>query len=253
MKSIYSFIIFVITFQIGWASIENADSLFNAANEEYKAKEYFEAISSYELIEESGFKSVELFYNLGNAYFKVGDHAKAILYYERAKLLAPSDEDVDFNLVKSQTYIIDKIETIPEFFLKSWIRSLLGTLNSNQWAVISMVLFIAALGAFLVYFMIRSTRGKKISFYLGLIAVILFVFALFASIQTKSYIDKSNAAIVLEQIVRVKSSPDNESPDLFIIHEGTKVFVIRQVDLWSEIRLTDGKQGWMKSEDFENI
>ncbi len=253
MRSLSSFIIFVFTLQVGWASTEFTDSLFHAANQEYKAKDYFEAINSYNIIEESGYKSSELFYNMGNSYFKVGDYAKAILYYERAKLLDQTDEDIDFNLVKSKTYIVDKVEIIPEFFLKSWIRGFFRILSSNQWAIISMVMFIVGLGAFLIYFLIRSKQGKKISFFIGLVIFLFFVFTLFASIQTKSYIENSNAAIVLEQMVRVKSSPDNESPDLFIIHEGTKVFLIRQVDLWSEIRLSDGKQGWMLSEGFEKI
>ncbi len=230
-----------------------ADSLFVHANNLYKQKDYFEAIDIYQSIIEQNIKSSELYFNLGNAYFKTGNYPKAILNYERAKLLSPTDDDIEFNLSKARTYNVDKIEAIPELFVISWINGLLGLLSSNSWVLMSVFIFIIALVLFLIYFLAKQKQVKKISFFVGAILVFFSLLSFLASKKTKSLIEDSDTAIVLEQIVRVKSSPDNESPDMFIIHEGTKVMLLREVDEWSEIRLADGKQGWMKSEGFEKI
>lgn len=234
-------------------SQNNSDSLFLNANNSYKQKDFFEAIDTYQLIVNQDIKSAELFYNLGNAYFKTGNYPMAILNYERAKLLAPSDDDIQLNLAKSQTYIVDKIDAIPELFFISWMNGLLGLLTSNSWAILSIILFLMTLVLFLFYFLIKALQIKKMSFFTGIVLLMFAVLSYLAAKRTKSLIEDSKSAIVLEQIVRVKSSPDHESSDMFVIHEGTKVMVIREVDDWSEVKLADGKQGWMETEDFEKI
>jgi tetratricopeptide (TPR) repeat protein len=236
-----------------YSNTVSSDSLFNLANNQYKQREYFEAIDNYQAIAENGVKSAAVFYNLGNAYFKTGNFSKAILNYERAKLLDPSDEDVEFNLQKSRTHIIDKIEAIPELFFTSWVNRLLSFLSSNSWAILSLIVFLVALSILLLYFLITSSHIKRMSFFLGVILILVSLFSYLAAKRTKNLVEKSNSGIVMEQIVRVKSSPDNESSDMFVIHEGTKIFILREVDHWSEIRLADGKQGWMETEDFEKI
>jgi tetratricopeptide (TPR) repeat protein len=254
MKRIYivSVVLLGYCFQLT-GNQDGIDSLFSNANNLYKQKDFFEAIESYQSVISQGYKSPELFFNLGNAYFKTGNYPMAILNYERAKLLDPSDDDIELNLAKSQTYIVDKINSIPELFIISWINGLLGLLSSNSWAVLSVILFIIALVVFLFYFLIKAVQIKKISFFAGIIFMLFTVLSFLAAKRTKSLIENSRSAIVLEQIVRVKSSPDTESSDMFVIHEGTKVMVIREVDDWSEIKLADGKQGWMETEDFEKI
>lgn len=236
-----------------YSNTVSSDSLFILANSQYKQKEYFEAIDNYQAIVEKGVKSAAVFYNLGNAYFKTGNFPKAILNYERAKRLVPSDEDIEFNLEKSRTYIIDKIEAIPELFIISWVNRWLSFLSSNSWALLSLIVFIAALAILLMYFLITSAHIKRLSFFFGIILIMISLFSYFAAKRTRNLIEKSNSGVVMEQIVRVKSSPDNESSDMFVIHEGTKIFILREVDSWSEIRLADGKQGWMETEDFEKI
>lgn len=254
MKKVLIILFFFIncSFEL-FGNQNNVDSLFVHANNLYKQKEYFEAIDIYQSIVAQDAKSAQLFFNLGNAYFKTGNYPKAILNYERAKLLSPSDDDIEFNLAKSQTYIVDKIEAIPELFFISWLNGLLGLLASNSWAILSIISFLIALFLLLFYFLMKAIQIKKISFFAGIFLMFFSLLTFLASKRTKSLIEDSKTAIVIEQIVRVKSSPDNESSDMFVIHEGTKVILLREVDDWSEIKLADGKQGWMETEDFEKI
>lgn len=230
-----------------------ADSLFVKANEYYKHKDYFEAIDTYKQITDLGFKSAELYFNLANAYYKTGDYPRAILNYERATLLNPADKDIEFNLAKARTFITDKIEVIPDFFIKEWFRKLLVVLDSNLWATVSLALFFLCLVCLSFYLLRAGNQFKKPLFVLSILALVFAVLTFVFSAKTMKYIENSRAAIIMESVVRIKSSPDFESTDMFVIHEGTKVYILREIDNWSEIRLDDGKQGWTESQSIEKI
>jgi tetratricopeptide (TPR) repeat protein len=254
MKKIVS-VIFVLNFlliQLFSAKLD-VDSVFDAGNQAYIEKRYNEAISNYETLTNNGFRSAELFYNTGNANFKSGNYAKAILFYERAKLIEPGNGDIDFNLAKARTYVIDKIEIIPDFFIKSWFKSTISNLSSNSWAVLSVFAFVVFMILFLIYLLIARVNIKKFSFYVGVLLLLISIVSLTFAFKTRQFIDSSNGAIVMYPTVTVKSSPDMESADAFIIHEGTKVFIIRSLNGWNEIKLTDGKQGWLESQTIEKI
>lgn len=229
------------------------DSLFNVANKAYIDKKYNEALNAYETLFNNGFRSSELFFNAGNAYFKTGNYAKAILFYERAKLIDPSNDDIDFNLAKTRTYVIDKIEIIPDFFIKAWYKNLLTGLSSNAWAIISLFAFLVFTLSLLIYLLVSKAGLKRISFYFALFLFFVSVLGLTFAFKTKHFIENSDSAIIMSPTVTVKSSPDYESTDVFIIHEGTKVFIVRSLNGWNEIKLTDGKQGWLESQTIEKI
>jgi tetratricopeptide (TPR) repeat protein len=252
-KTTFLILIIQLFFVHIYSAQNNCDSIFNAGNKAYIDKNYNEAINNYESLIRTGFRSTELFYNAGNAYFKSGNYAKAILLYERAKLIDPGNRDIDFNLAKTRTYVIDKIEIIPDFFIKAWFKSLVSNVSPNSWALISVLTFIAFVLLFLTYLLISKANIKKLSFYIGFFSLIVSLVALTFAFKTKQYIERSNSAIVMAPTVTVKSSPDTESTDVFIIHEGTKVFIIRSLNGWNEIKLTDGKQGWLESQTIEKI
>jgi tetratricopeptide (TPR) repeat protein len=252
-KSTFMLLLVISCFTNVFSSKLNSDSLFNSANKAYIDKKYNESTNSYEILINKGFRSTELFYNAGNAYFKTGNYAKAILNYERAKLIDPTNSDIDFNLTKTRTYVIDKIETIPDFFIKAWLKNALSVLSPNIWAIISLLSFVVFILLYLFYLLAGKANIKRLSFYLGLLLLIVSILTLTFSFKTRKYIEKSDSAIIMSPTVTVKSSPDLESTDIFIIHEGTKVYIIRLLGNWTEIKLTDGKQGWLESSTIEKI
>jgi tetratricopeptide (TPR) repeat protein len=249
---LFLILIFSTSFSVKAAAVK-VDSVFESANKAYMVKNYSAAIEQYELIINNGFRSAELYFNLGNAFFKTGNYPKAILCYEKAKLIDPENSDIEFNLTKARTYVIDKIEVIPDFFIKAWFRSLVSKLSPNSWAALSAILFILFSLLILLYLFVVKVNLKKLAFYLGLFSLFISINALIFAFKTRAYIDNSNIAIIMSPTVSVKTSPDNESTNAFIIHEGTKVYILRSLNGWNEIKLSDGKQGWLESNTIEKI
>jgi tetratricopeptide (TPR) repeat protein len=228
-------------------------TLIKEGNELYKKGMYSQAASKYQTVADSGYISSDLFYNLGNAYYKAKDNKSAILYYEKAKLLNPQDKELNYNLSLAKSKTVDKIETIPDLFLSEWIRSFRDSLAVDNWAAISLALFIAGLAGLLVYYFISRINIRKISFWGGSICLTLAVLTyLFAESAHNSQI-KQRTAIVFIKAVTVKSTPSETGTNLFILHEGTKVKIIDKVDTWQKIKIPDGNQGWVKESDIAKI
>ena len=230
------------------------DSLWNKGVQAYTDGRWSECTESLEALESVGVVSPELYYNLGNAYFKSGDYPHAILYYERTLKISPSFEDARINLDFANSLIRDKIDAVPEFVLKSWARKVCYLMPSDFWALISIVLFAAALALFLV-FRLGASRGlRRTGFYCSIVALILSASSFgMAQWQRNSYL-KADGAIVMKPVTSVKSSPSRDSSkDLFVLHEGTKVTVLDTVGEWKNISLSDGRQGWIEESDMEMI
>ena len=254
----YKIVITILVLSFSLTSIDAqadryADSLFSAANAEYKQESYHIAIDLYNEVVDTGYKSFELFYNLGNAYYKSGIYPKAILNYERALLIKPGDENAEFNLQKANAYTIDRIEMIPEFFLVTWFEGFISMFKSNVWAIISILVFVLGLIMFLFYFISRSRQTRVIGFSIGIISVLIALFSFIFSVKTRNYIENTDRGIVMSPTVTIKGAPDENGVNVFIIHEGTKVRIIRSIGEWAEIRLADGKQGWMLESEMEKI
>lgn len=230
------------------------DSLWSKGVQAYTDGRWSECTESLKSLESVGVVSPELYYNLGNAYFKSGDYPHAILYYERTLKISPSFEDARINLDFANSLIRDKIDAVPEFVLKSWARKVCYLMPSDFWAVISIVLFAAALALFLV-FRLGASRGlRRTGFYCSIVALILSASSFgMARWQRNSYL-RADGAIVMKPVASVKSSPSRDSSkDLFVLHEGTKVTVLDTVGEWKNISLSDGRQGWIEESDMEMI
>jgi tetratricopeptide (TPR) repeat protein len=223
--------------------------LLDSAVQYYSNNNFEKAISVYEDILANGYESAELYYNLGNAYYKSNKIPYAILNYERAVKLDSKNEDYLFNLQLANTHVVDKIETLPTFFLTSWWTELLMLLSSNQWALISMGTFVLALLGFLVFFLSQIMWARQLSFWLGVLLLFSSLFAF--SFSRKHFLIAQNEpdAIILTPSIVVKSSPSDSGTDLFLIHEGLKVTVTDKMGDWLEIRLSDGNEGWIKETD----
>lgn len=230
------------------------DSLWNAANQAYTEGRWSDAIDGYGLISGMGLESAALYCNTGDAYFKDGNVAKAILYYERALKLDPSYSDARFNLELLNSGIQDRIDPVPEFLLKAWTRDLCYIMDSDAWAVCFIVFFALTLAMALLFILAPTAGGRRTGFFTGLVMLVIATLSLTFSIWQKRDSMRADDAVVMRPVTSVKSSPSSESStDLFIIHEGTKVKIIDAVGQWNNIELADGRQGWIPSGDIEII
>ena len=230
------------------------DSLWNAANAAYAEGRWDAAASGYEMISDMGLESAALYCNAGNAYAKSGNVPMAILYYERALKVDPSYEDAAYNLELMNTRIQDRIDPVPEFFLKKWLSAISYIMNSDAWAIVSIVLLGLTLAMALLFLLAPSVAGRRTGFFTGLALLVFMCFSLGFSMSQKKACMNADKAIVMRPVVSVKSSPSAEaSKDLFILHEGTKVTVLDQVGTWNNISLADGRQGWLPAADMERI
>ncbi len=229
------------------------DRLWEQANAAYGAGDYAEAADLYRAILDKDLHSAALYYNLANALFKKGELGRAILYYNRALRLAPSDEDIRHNLEYAERMTKDNIESVPEFFLNSWLRTLRGSLSCTAWTALSLAMFAAMLALGSVYLLSQRIAARKAGFYGMLAALTLFVAtSLFAWSERRAILDRDEA-VVMGSAVSVKSSPDRSATDLFVLHEGTKVTVGATLDGWAEVRIADGNKGWIEIGRIERI
>ena len=241
---------------ISRASENNAyvDSLWTSAVTAYADGQFAEAAQQWSSIASLGLESPELYYNLGNAWFKSGETSRAILNYERALKLDPSYSDARYNLDFANSFAQDKIEPVPEFILKTAMRKVCYMMDSNAWAVVFLILLAATLAMAVVFLMSSTSGARKTGFFSAIALLVLALCSVSFSAWQKSDYIKADSAIVMAPVASVKSSPSAEgSKDLFILHEGTKVTLIDEVGQWKNIELADGRQGWIKSSDLEVI
>ena len=238
--------VFVIA-SIGMMAQSIQDQKFAKANYYYNESRYDTAVIIYERIMEEGFVSAPLLYNIGNTYFKMRNYPMAILYYEKALKLDPTNKEIKQNLAIANALIIDKIEPMPVFFLTKWWRNIGNQLSANGWAGASLKLFGLLLILLFVYFTARTRGVRKASFFTSILVIILFVCSLIFAYQKHQYLNEQNEAIVMTPTITVKSSPSSSGVDLFVLHEGTKVEIMDKADNWDKIKIADGSVGWMPS------
>lgn len=234
---------------------QGAEDLWNNANHAYAAGEWKAARESYLQILDMNLESAELYCNLGNAYYKEGDIAMAIVSYERSLKLDPSYDDARYNLDLLNGKIEDKLENNSEFFLTSCLRSISYLFDSDTWAIIFLVLIAGTLTAAVVFMISDERRNKIISFFVALTLLLVSLGSLSFSIWQKKEYQSSDKAIVVVDAVMIKSTPTEVSDkDLFELHSGAKVTILESNDQgWSKVSLPDGRQGWLKTENIEVI
>lgn len=219
----------------------------------YKHGSYQEAIKMYEELLKQGV-SADLYYNLGNAYYRTDDLTKAILAYERASLLSPGDDDIKFNLQFASAKTIDKITPESEMFFVTWYHSLVNYTSVDNWANMAIVSIVLVLVLALLYLFVPNLLLRKVGFYGGCCFLILFVTSNFFAYQQKRLLMNRTGAIVIAPATQVKKTPSNSSTDEFVIHEGTKVYITdKGLKDWRGIRLSDGREGWLKTTEIEEI
>ena len=217
------------------------------ADSAYVRGDYQQAIAKYEALLKLG-ASAELYYNLGNAYYRTENIPEAVLNYERALLLSPGDRDIRFNLQIARSKTFDKIVPESEMFFVTWYRSLVSMMSVDAWARTALVSLALTIILLLVYLFSDRLWLRKSGFFGGVALLLLFVVANIFAWQQKQELLNRKGAIVFAPAITVKSTPAANGTDLFILHEGTKVVITdNSMKDWKEIRLADGKQGWVES------
>lgn len=234
------------------AKADSAD-IIRQANEAYVDGQYSYAIELYESLLEQKLESPELYYNLGNAYFKENLLGAAILNYERALKLKPSDENTLFNLEVARARTIDRINPVPLIFYERWWRNFYGMLSVDGWSWLLIVMLIAMLLSLGGFFFSRTRGMKKTAFGISMVFVVALLVSLAATRAQYHNTHKRLDAIVMVPRATAKSSPGEASPDLFVIHEGSKARITGELGEWYEIRLENGNVGWVKKSALEII
>lgn len=227
-----------------------AQNVFEQANTAYADGNYAEAAALYRsLIDEQ--PDAQVYYNLGNACFKQGELAQAILSYERALRLNPRDKDAQYNLEFAQSHITDNI-TEQDFFLSAWARAVRNGLGEHTWVVLSVVLFSLALAAILLFLLGRAPWLRKTAFYCAWVALIVSLMAGLNAASLHKRDSIRSEAVITQGVVNAKASPDRSGTDLFTLHEGTKVTIRETLGEWCNIRV-GGNEGWIRLQNLERI
>ncbi|MBL7923897.1 MAG: tetratricopeptide repeat protein [Bacteroidia bacterium] len=254
MKNLKSvFLCAILSLLFSSALMAGAESAFEKANLLYREKKFEEAGRLYATMLRQNETSYILFYNLGNCFFKQGKMAEAILNYERAKALNPTDEDILFNLRIAYSSTVDKIEPIPLLFYQRWWQSFLNLLSPGTWSILALSVFWLAAAAGSMYLFARTVALKRNAFLAGINLTVLAAVLYFVSYSSHHLIHENHGAVVLQPTAYIKSSPDAGSTNLFMLHEGTKIEVTDELPGWKKIRIANGNVGWVESTMVENI
>lgn len=251
MKKIFTFIL--LAFSLVHLYADEKGELWAKANDAYSMGQYETALADYRQIEDAGFESYKLYYNMGNAYYKTDNMGKAILYYEKALKLNPAGKDAMNNLQIAKLRTLDKIDVLPEFIIATWVKDIRNMMSSNGWGYTAVGLLVLVCVLLLLFKFAPTTGGRKFSFVLACVAFLFFIFALLFAVNLRIRANSDDFAVVMVPVSNVKSAPNSTGNNLFILHEGSKVEILEEAGKWRRIEISDGRQGWLESKDIEVI
>jgi tetratricopeptide (TPR) repeat protein len=236
---------------LSWSS--DYAALYKTANEQYRKAQYQDAVKSYSQILDVGYQSEAVYFNLGNAYFKLGDIPSALLYYEKAHKLAPGDEDINFNIYFANSKTPDKVEPGPAFFVTQWWHSIILFFSIGKLSVLSVLGVIAGFGLLVLYLFTNTILLKKVSFYVGILMLISGLLFVFISNRQTHYFNDHHQAIIFSGSVNVRSGPGDQAATLFVLHDGTKVNILDNNNGWIKVQLANGNEGWIQQSEIKEI
>lgn len=237
---------FFFSAQLSAQTKSDVDNLYQKGN-------YVQAVKGYEKLLKQG-ESAALYYNLGNCYYRLDNIPHAVLSYERAQRLAPSDEDIRFNLQLAQSKTIDNLTPESEMIFVTWYKALVNLFSIDSWAYLSLVCLFISIVALVVYLFVDIEILRKLSKIVLPLFFFFFLINTFFAIQQVYLLDSETHGIIMSPSAVVRKMPDQKSADSFILHEGSKVRIIdNSMSQWTEIKLSDGRQGWIKADNVEAI
>lgn len=230
-----------------------AQNGFEKGNELYQKLKYEEAAKAYESVLKTNKHSAELYFNLGNCYYKLNKAAPAIYNYEKALVLKPNDSEILNNLKFAKKLTIDEIKEVPKVGFAKLIQNVTSAFHYNTWAWISVILSTTFLLFFIGYYFSQISFSKRLFFFGMFGLVFMLLISISAAIFEKTRYENEKPAIVFAEIAEVKSEPQKLSSNIFVLHEGTKVFVEETLDNWKKIQLTDGTEGWIEKNAIKEV
>lgn len=243
----------VIILMIFSSSIFAKDSqdLFDEAAFYYENQDFDNALSTFGAIEAMGLFSSHLYYNIANCHYKLQHKAEAVLYYEKALKLNPSDEDIIFNLQLVQLQLVDKLAEVPQAFYQKWAEGIKNIFTMDQWAKLGLLFLFIFFVFFLFFLFSKKHQHKKKFFKISMGIFLVSIFSL--SLAYYSHKSTKTQAVLMLANAYIKSAPSSHSEDLFILHEGTKVQTLEVFNNWTKIKLSDGMMGWIESKAIQEI
>jgi len=233
-----------------YMSAPQNDTLYSSAIKLYETGQYEESLKVYIEILSRGIESPLMYYNMGNAAYRSNHLGYSVLYYEKALKMDPGFDDAAYNLKFVSQFKSDKFEEVPELFIRKWIRAAINGLSEKTWSLISILVFVLLLSGVMTYIFARSLAFKKTGFFLALLSLLIFSFSILSASVQHRKISDPDKGIVIAPSVMVNSTPSESGNDLFILHEGTKVTVGEEVMDWYNIRIADGREGWIPVSSF---
>lgn len=235
------------------ASAASVSEVWKSAADSYVSGDYAAALRSYKALEQQGLVSPELYYNTANAHYKLGENARAILYYKKCLKLDPSHKDAANNLEMAQQMSMDKIDVIPDFILVTWARRIKYLASPDGWAVLTLVFALLTVALLLTFKFASSEKLRKTAFISACVAFVLAVAGLAFSLSERKDARACNEAVIIQPVSSVKSSPGDAGKSLFVLHEGTVVSLLDELGSWTQIELSDGRQGWVETSEIGKI
>lgn len=248
---LYAWLLFLAMPLLSLAN-EQPETLLKKGNAAYAREQYKEAVTAYQQVLDAGYESAALYFNMGNANYKLNEMPLAILNYEKALKLTPGDRDLKLNLKLANTKITDRIEQVPEFFLNSWWKGFIFFFSASTLSVFNILCFFLGFALLIAYLFLIDVFRKKTAFYAGIVLLSLGLLSFVMANVQSAYMGKREA-IVFSGATDVKSGPDTKQKTLFVIHAGTKVNIRESSNDWINVELPDGNSGWMRSADVKEI
>lgn len=248
-KSLLAILMFFMAFSV----FSQNETLFEQGKELYKNGKYQQAINAWMKILEHGEHSAELYFNLGNAQYKLNHIGPSVYYYEKALQLSPNDPDIKNNLAFAQNARIDAIEPLPQTVFSKWYNNVSSVFTFEGWAILAVVFSVLFGALFLFYYFAFSERRKRILFVGSMIAGMVLIASLTMAFVTYGDYSKNKPAVIFASEIEVKTEPTLGSNVAFKLHEGTKVQILAQDGNWFRIVLEDGKDGWIPASDLKQL
>ncbi|MBI3358088.1 MAG: tetratricopeptide repeat protein [Nitrospirae bacterium] len=245
--------VYIILLSAVVAYAQGPEQRFDQGNKLYQQGKFAEARDAYDVLLREGFVSGDLYYNLGNTYYKTSNMAKAIVSYERGLRLTPKDEDLAYNLHLANLMITDKIEPVPHLLIWDYWDSARNAFSARVLFWITYAFFTLTVLLLILFILARSYKTRKLALVGSGCCALLFALFLFVCVTRISELRRDDMAILMGDIVILKNAPDVKSTDAFVLHSGVKVQIIDKVGNWIKIRIADGKVGWMQAEAAEII
>lgn len=246
-------LILICSLFLGFAGFAQNEELFEEANTAYQSGDYQNAIATYKEILENGEASAELYYNLGNAHYKLNEVAPSIYYYEKALQLDPTDKDIKNNIEFARNMAIDDIEAIEQTGMNQWVNGVISIFDFSTWAVIAITFSILFVVLFLLYYFSYTPLYKRLLFAGSMLFLVLCILSVVFGFQQQSYIQDNQFAIIFAEEIEVRDEPNLRGDASFELHEGTKARVLEDYQEWSRIELSNGAQGWVRSNELKKL